>query len=145
VIRVAVTMPVALDDLGEFLADVRALDAAGADTIWLAATAHDPLVVLAAIAAVTHNVRLGTTVKDRPAALDTLQQLSRRRLVTGDASGETWRSVPMPPDRESWSRALREHEEAGVTGIVVPWDLRLLDLLRNPEPDDRSDLILSTG
>jgi alkanesulfonate monooxygenase SsuD/methylene tetrahydromethanopterin reductase-like flavin-dependent oxidoreductase (luciferase family) len=143
--RVAVTMPVALDDLGEFLADVRALDAAGADTIWLADTAHDPFVVLAAIAAVTHNVRLGTTVKDRAAALDTLQQVSRGRLVSGDAPGETWRSVPMPPDRESWSRALREHEEAGVTGIVVPWDPRLLDLLRNPEPDDRSDLLMSTG
>jgi alkanesulfonate monooxygenase SsuD/methylene tetrahydromethanopterin reductase-like flavin-dependent oxidoreductase (luciferase family) len=138
-------MPVALDDVGEFLADVRALDAAGADTIWFADSEHDELVVLAAIAAVTYKVRLGTAINGPAAAIDTLQKLSRGRLVMDNACGETWTAISMPADREGWSAALREQEAAGVTGIVVPWDPRLVDLLRNPEPDDRSDLILSTG
>jgi len=29
--------------------------------------------------------------------------------------------------------------------VIVAWDPRLIDLLRNPEPDDRSDLLMSTG
>jgi hypothetical protein len=40
----------------------------------------------------------------------------------------------------------REYEEAGATGIVVPLDPRLLDLLRNgDEEEDRSDLGLAQG
>ena len=138
-------MPVALDDMGEFLADVRALDAAGADTIWLADSEHDAVVVLAAIAAVTYKVRLGAALKDPADAFDTLQKVSRGRLLMGHAADETWTAISMPADRDSWSATLREQEEAGVTGIIVPWDPRLVDLLRNPEPDDRSDLSLSTG
>ena len=40
---------------------------------------------------------------------------------------------------------LRDHETAGATGVIVPWDPRLIDLLRNPEADDRGDLLMSTG
>jgi hypothetical protein len=40
---------------------------------------------------------------------------------------------------------LGAHEDAGATGIIVPWDPRLIDLLRNPDPEDRSDLLISTG
>jgi hypothetical protein len=138
-------MQVVLDDVGEFLADVRALDAAGADTIWFADSEHDEIVVLAAIAAVTYKVRLGTGIDGPGAAVDTLQKLSRGRVIAGYASGEIWTEISMPADREGWSAVLREQEAAGVTGIVVAWDPRLVDLLRNPEPDDRSDLILSTG
>ena len=39
-----------------------------------------------------------------------------------------------------------QYEEAGATGIIVPLDSRLLDLLRNgDEEEDRSDLNLSQG
>jgi hypothetical protein len=94
---------------------------------------------------VTYKVRLGIAIDGPAAAIDTLQKLSRGRVVTGHEAGETWTAISMPADREGWSAALREQDEAGVTGIIVPWDPRLVDLLRNPEPDDRSDLILSTG
>ena len=40
---------------------------------------------------------------------------------------------------------VRALEAAGVTGVILPWDPRLIDLLRNPEPEDRSDLLMSTG
>jgi len=29
--------------------------------------------------------------------------------------------------------------------VIVSWNARVLDLLRNPEPDDRTDLLISTG
>ena len=135
-----------VDDLGEFLADVRALDAAGADTIWLEGAGLDPWIVLGAMAAVTARVRLGCQDAGATAhAEETLQKLSRGRVVSGQAAGEVWRSISVPPDREAWAAALREHESSGATGVVVPWDPRLIDLLRNPEPDDRADLQMSTG
>lgn len=51
----------------------------------------------------------------------------------------------MPPDRAAWAATMRERAAAGTSGVVVPWDERLIDLLRNPEPEDRSDLLMSTG
>jgi hypothetical protein len=40
----------------------------------------------------------------------------------------------------------QEYEEAGASGVIVPADPRLLDLLRNgDEEDDRSDLQLAQG
>jgi hypothetical protein len=37
-------------------------------------------------------------------------------------------------------------ESAGATGIIVPWNPRLIDLLRSAgEPDDRTDLLIATG
>ena len=51
------------------------------------------------------------------------------------------------PDRKGPVRAatLDTHESAGATGVIVAWDPRLIDLLRNPEADDRGDLLMSTG
>lgn len=139
-IKVAVIIPAAFDDAAELLADVRALEAAGAEMIELDGGGNEA--VLGAIAAVTHRVRLRV-----PEGLhaDVLQKLSRGRVVTGETEGERWVALSMPPDRESWAAMLRDQEAAGVTGVVVPWDPRLVDLLRNPEPDDRSDLLMSTG
>ena len=52
----------------------------------------------------------------------------------------------MPDDREGWRRMHSEYEAAGATGLVLPLDPRLLDLLRNgDEEDDRSDLQLAQG
>src|SRR5436305_1609343 len=88
------------------------------------------------IAAVTHRVRLLVN-GDEPAGL---ASLSRGRVVVGPPPGESWAEVAMPADRDAWTAMVQEHEKAGATGVLVPWDPRLLDLLRNPEPDDRTDL-----
>ena len=135
------TMPGRIEDAGDFLADVRALEAAGAEMIGLDGDGPEQWTILGAIAATTERVRLRTTGAE-PGALRTL---SRGRAVVGAPDGETWIEIAMPADREAWAAALRDHESAGATGVIVPWDARLLDLLRNPEPDDRSDLLMSTG
>ena len=133
-------MPATFEDAGEFLADVRALEAAGAEMIEVDGGGAEA--VLGAIAAVTHRVRLRVNASHHS---DVLHKLTRGRMVSGATEGERWISSPMPPDRESWAAMLRDHEAAGATGVVLPWDPRLIDLLRNPEPDDRSDLLMSTG
>jgi hypothetical protein len=63
----------------------------------------------------------------------------------GPAS-ELWALLPSPQDRAQWNLALREYEEAGATGVLVPAGPRLLDMLRNAgEDEDRSDLSLAQG
>lgn len=132
-------MPTDFGDAAEFLADVRALEAAGAEMIGV--EGEDPA-VLGAIAAVTHRVKLRVSGGQRT---DALEKLSRGRMVAEGPAGEKWVSVPMPPDRDAWAAMLRDQAEAGVDGVIVAWDSRLIDLLRNPEPEDRSDLLMSTG
>ena len=52
----------------------------------------------------------------------------------------------MPADRMAWREALATHTARGAAGLIVPWDPRLVDLLRNQDADDdRSDLQMSTG
>jgi hypothetical protein len=186
---VGVMLPAAVNDVGEYLADVTALEAAGADTIWVDDSAREPWILLGALAAVTHRVRLGCRLASTarwPAprlgsSAAALQRLSHGRLVVGlpergmqtahaaalRAAGagifdvapdgqmrlrsetgahiEVWATIAIPPDREAWSTALSTHEARGATGVIVPWSDRVVDLLRNPEPDDRSDLLISTG
>lgn len=131
-------MPSDFADAAEFFADVRALEAAGAEMIGVEGGGGEA--VLGAIAAVTHRVRLRV---EAPSVV--LQKLSRGRVVTGEPEGERWLAVHLPPDRASWAAMLQEQEAAGVEGVIVAWDPRLVDLLRNPDPDDRSDLLMSTG
>jgi len=201
VLKVAVRLPATIADVGEYLADVTALEAAGADTIWVDDTALDPWIVLGAMAALTHRIRLGcrlTSLRARPpsllaASVKTLQMLSHGRTVAGVPSrgnptrhiealravgskiliegsdGETadgvivvvesadqifgptgtyievWAEIAIPPDRQAWTSVLSAYEAAGATGVIVPWSDRLVDLLRNSEPDDQSDLLMSTG
>jgi hypothetical protein len=59
---------------------------------------------------------------------------------------ELWTRVAAPDGRERW-RALRDAVAGvGATGLIVPADPRLLDLLRNgDEEEDCSDLTLSQG
>ena len=135
-------MLAAIDDAGEFLADVRALEAAGAAMIELAGDDPDQAILMGAVAAVTD--RLPLRVSD-PRSAGILQKLSRGRVVAAIPPGETWVEISMPADRESWARILQEHEVAGAHGVMVPWDPRLIDLLRNPDADDRGDLLMSTG
>jgi hypothetical protein len=142
VIKVGVTMPDEIGDAAEFLADVRALEAAGAEMIGLRGDGVEQRILLGAIAAVTHRIKLRLPNEEVEGIL---HRLSRGRSVVGDPAGERWVSISMPADRDAWADVIREQEAAGATGVIVPWDPRLIDLLRNPEPDDRSDLLISTG
>lgn len=215
-IRVAVKLPDASGRIGDYLADVSALEAAGADSIWLDTRMEasiEPWILLGAIAAVTHRVRLGIRVGSAatwPAAVDTLVRLSGGRVVIGTQHGgeqkplferqasqrsdprppsvlficdtygeaarsaswadgvvlpasedevrtlrgersqpgeyELWVDVPVPSDGAGWAKMVAGFEAAGASGILVPWDPRLIDLLRNAgEADDRTDLLIATG
>src|SRR2546425_11266943 len=59
--KVGVLFPSRFEDPGEFLADARAMDTAGVDSVWLQDQLDglDPLLMLASIAAVTSQLRLG--------------------------------------------------------------------------------------
>ena len=141
-IKVAVTMPAEVGDAAEFLADVRALEAAGAEMIGLEGDGVEQSVMFGAIAAVTHRIKLRLPNLELESVM---HRLSRGRSVVGDPAGETWVAIAMPANRELWANMIREQEAAGAIGVIVAWDPRLIDLLRNPEPDDRSDLLMSTG
>src|SRR6266851_4856242 len=90
-LKVAVKLPALTGDVGEYLADVTALEAAGADAIWVDDNALEPWVMLGALGAVTHRVGLGyrlTSPDLWPAArlgpsAAAIQTLSRGRLVVG--------------------------------------------------------------
>ncbi len=147
--KVGVLLPSRFEDPGEFLADARAMEAAGADSIWLEeGDGYDAMLALAAIAAVTGQLRLGLIVPEGSPSLsrrglETLQLLSRQRVITG--GNERWRRVEVPADREAWARTL-ELAQTNFDGVLVPMDPRLLDILRHPEDAiDRSDLQLAQG
>jgi len=220
-LKIGVRLPRQFDDSGDYLADARAMDSAGADSLWLDAEGYDPWLLLAGMATITGRVRLVVPVSsaeargpgDLGARAATLSRLSRGRAalaLTGPAEGaagveavielarraqccviletandrragladgvvvagesaerfraaielvtrsrerdkltgpfELWASIKIPDDRETWRRLRREYEDAGATGVIVPFDPRLLDLLRNgDDEDDRSDLGLAQG
>jgi hypothetical protein len=141
-VKVVVVMPSSIEDAADFLANVRALDAAGAKALVLEAKEPDVWVLAGAVAAVTHRVGIALA---GATAVETLDALSRGRLLKEDLDGVAWVRVELPPTRAEWAQVLEDQAAAGATGIVVSWDPRLIDLLRNPEPDDRSDLLMSTG
>jgi alkanesulfonate monooxygenase SsuD/methylene tetrahydromethanopterin reductase-like flavin-dependent oxidoreductase (luciferase family) len=154
--KIGVLLPSRFEDPGNFLADARAMEAAGADSIWLEeGDGYDPMLALAAIAAVTGPLRLGLIRSSTPRPnveldrrMETLQHLSRQRVITlaGESSGtERWRRVEVPADREGWARTL-EQSQPDFDGVLVPLDPRLLDILRHPDGAiDRSDLLLAQG
>src|SRR5258706_10046361 len=82
-------------DVGELFADARALEAAGADSLWvLARDDQDPWILAAALAATTWRARLVVVgAVDRPETRTTLERISRGRLVIGERSAEVV-SVP---------------------------------------------------
>ncbi len=210
-LRVAVRLPAPEGRIGDYLADVTALEAAGADSIWPETStgpSPEPWILLGAIAAVTHRVRLGLSAGSEaswPDTIATLGRLSSGRVVVGvrpgreltalvdqlksprsvlssilvlcrtpaearrsaravdgvilpggeeevrglrshDADSELWVDASVPADKASWVNTIATLEAAGATGIIVPWDARLIDLLRSAgEPDDRTDLLIATG
>jgi alkanesulfonate monooxygenase SsuD/methylene tetrahydromethanopterin reductase-like flavin-dependent oxidoreductase (luciferase family) len=228
-LKIGVRLSRQFEDAGEYLADARALDAAGVDSLWLDDHGYDPWLVVAWLAAVTGRARLVVPVAAREvqgqvqgpeplrARVETLDRLSRGRAaltVPGGAAEadvvaalievarrargcvivqvsteqqarvaarladglvgfdesldaftatvkpiarwrerdgpsspfELWASMKMPGDREEWRQMLDAYQAAGASGVIVPADPRLLDLLRNSdEDDDRSDLTLAQG
>jgi len=141
---------IALDrDAGELLADARAIEAAGADSLWCDARDCDPYVLLSALAAVTWRVRLVARGAAASAGRRTCEQLARGRpVIAEDAerAGERWTLTAFPQGRKAWREARAAAAAAGATGIVVPNDPRLIDLLRNPDQeDDRADLNIAVG
>jgi hypothetical protein len=220
VLKIGVRLPRQFEDSGDYLADARAMESAGADSLWLDDHGYDPWLLLAGMATITSRIRLIVPVSGaEPHALPdlgtrvaTLGRLSRGRMALavigvaestasvdavidlarraqccvileagGDRRGmadglvgfdespklfraavepvvrfrkrekltgpfELWAGIKMPDDREAWRRVRHEYEDAGATGIIVPFDPRLLDLVRNgDEEEDRSDLTLSQG
>ena len=147
-LRIGVLM--ALDrDAGELFADARAIEAAGADSLWCDAKDCDPYVVLASLAAVTWRIRLVARGAAAGAGRRTCEQLARGRLVVAEEAertGERWTLVPFPKDRAAWREARRAAAADGQTGLVLANDSRLIDLLRNPDQeDDRADLNIAVG
>jgi hypothetical protein len=144
----------------ELVADARAFEAAGADSLWVRGSApFDAWVVLGALAAVTWRVRLvAFGAEDRPLVRETLDDLSRGRLVVASGRGdplviavpegedERWSYVDFPPGRTAWKDLRAKHEAEGKAGLVLRNDPRLLDLIRNPDvEDDRPDVKQSFG
>src|SRR5260370_38457617 len=98
--KIGVLLPSRFEDPGDFFADARAMEAAGVDSVWLEEDEpHDAMLALAAIAAVTGQIRLGLILPEgspSPArgggsgrGLETLHPLPRQRainLVSSDAS-----------------------------------------------------------
>jgi len=147
-------------DAGELFADARALEGAGVDSLWVVARDdQDPWILAAALAATTWRPRLIVVgAADRAQTRDTLDRLSRGRLVVAersadavlvrDAEGalERWALCELPAGRAEWKTLRAEREAQGFAGLVLPNDPRLLDLVRNPDvEDDRSDLRLAFG
>jgi len=147
-------------DVGELFSDARALEAGGADSLWVVARDdQDPWILVAALAATTWRARLvvvGAT--ERAETRTTLDRLSRGRLVIGERTGPTvsiavaegaperWMLSELPNGRTEWKTLRAQREAEGFTGIVLPNDPRLLDLVRNPDvEDDRSDIKLAFG
>lgn len=107
-LRIGVKLRAGFEHPGEYLADAQALEAAGADSLWLseslirpAATerrfrpALEPWTLMAALAAVTRRVRLGTSVSVVTmwppvmfaTMITTLDHLSQGRVVVGVGAG----------------------------------------------------------
>jgi hypothetical protein len=96
-VLVGVLLPRPPEDLGEWLADAAAFDAAGADALWIDTAGDagvDPLAVTAALTTLTFRSLLVTALPDGGPApaptLATLRRLSRGRFAlcgAGDGSG----------------------------------------------------------
>lgn len=161
-VRTGVRLPRPPDDLGGWLADAAAFDAAGAHALWLDPGIDDldPLAVVAALTTLTFRALLVTPLPAYANArtLDTVGRLSRGRLALygdrptrldlpgvtifgrfGDGyvrttarEPERWEPTASPDGRAAWRTALANAAEHGIGGLLVPAGPRLLDILRNP-------------
>src|SRR5919201_4098887 len=144
--KTGVTLRLAAD-AGELLADAKALESAGADSLWvISREGEDAWTLAAAIAAVTWRSRIVVAgAAERAGARAALEQISRGRLVVSDSAGpeialfdaegrpERWVISAVPGGGEEGKGLRAARETARFAGIVVPNDPRLLALLRNPD------------
>jgi hypothetical protein len=162
-VKIGILLARQVDDIGEWLADADAFDAAGADALWVHlgnAPELDPLAVTAALAAVTVRATLvavlpaGEVSPASARTLATIARLSHGRLrvahdipsaglavpsVASFTAGYAleaagaWTSASYPDGRAAWRAMLAEAAERGTRGLLVPADPRLIDILRNPD------------
>jgi hypothetical protein len=156
-IGVVLTQP--SEDLAQWLRDAAAFDAAGAHLLWLdlrGVPDLDPVALVAALSTVTARSLIAATFPEPVTAVtsETIARLSRGRLKTmsnpdGDFElddASRWAVTTFPDDRAAWQTTLDEAAASGISGLMVPADPRLLDLLRNPDDHgDRRDLQLAVG
>jgi hypothetical protein len=125
-LKIGVLLPGETGQLGEFLADARALDTAGAHALWLDEGAQDPWMLAAALATVTSRARLGVSVAPRADVatltprLRTLDALSRGRaeLRGSPASAGVARELMRALERCRLVCAADESEWAALGGAV---------------------------
>jgi hypothetical protein len=132
-IRVGVRLDPRPDNLTEWLIDGQAFEAAGAEALWIPDTdSHDPLVLGAALAVVTHRALLIAAGPEGP-ALRTLTDLCRGRLrvvVDGSAGPDgtaEHEGTPAPDGTAERTDGIRcesdtlsEVAEPGRTWLTVP-------------------------
>src|SRR5258705_5610512 len=87
-LKIGVRLPRQFEDSGDYLADARAMESAGADSLWLDDDGYDPWLLLAGMATITGRIRLVAPVasaqlrgsKDLQPRIATLNRLSPGRL-----------------------------------------------------------------
>src|SRR3989442_1502263 len=57
-LKIGVRLPRQFEDSGDYLADARAMESAGADSLWLDDDGYDPWLVLAGMATINGRIRL---------------------------------------------------------------------------------------
>ena len=116
-VQVAVLLASRPDQLGEWLADARAFEAAGAAALWVdldPESGLDPLVLLAALAVLTHRALLAAALPaDRPPealarALATVGRLGRRRVALVADAGRLDELAGLAPGFERFRRLPEE-------------------------------------
>jgi hypothetical protein len=148
--KVGVLLATPGEDLGGWLADAAAFDAAGADALWIDVAGElDPLAVTAALATLTHRSLLVTAVPEvaDDRTLATIERLSRGRLADAAVfDEEQWVRTAWSGGRAEWRAVVAEAVERGAPGLLVQAGPQLLDILRNPDDrGDRRDLQLAQG
>lgn len=141
VVKIGVRLARQPSDLREWLADGTAFEAAGADALWLdlsPATELDPLILTAALAAVTYRSLLVTTLPGsdggsppRSLALDTIERLCRGRLrILADADAD----ADANPNADA-DAAARLAEVGTLLGVLtrIPGDPQIRAALDDPD------------
>lgn len=71
--------------------------------------------------------------------------LGLREELGRNGEFELWVQVRAQQGRAAWRETLAAYAEVGAGGVIVSHSANLLDILRNPEEDDRQDLEMAVG
>jgi alkanesulfonate monooxygenase SsuD/methylene tetrahydromethanopterin reductase-like flavin-dependent oxidoreductase (luciferase family) len=71
--------------------------------------------------------------------------LDLRRELGRTGEFQLWAQVRAPQSRAAWRETVTAYGDAGAEGVIVNHAPNLLDILRNPEEDDRQDLQMAVG